>query len=461
MTTKSALVKATKTKDTVTDNGAVTNSTSLNSVLDLFFIAGASRTMDEKSIVAMLSRSWAEDKALTLKIIFWAGDVREGQGERRFFRIATSWLEKNHEKSLVKNLKYIPEYTRWDNLFHLETEKALELISDALKEKNGLCAKWLPRKQQYNNFAKKYRDYAELSPSAYRKLIVKLSDTVEQKMCAKQWKKINYSHVPSVAFNNYRNAFKKNDTERFDKFLVKVEKGEATIKAGAIYPYTIYNSYQNGGDIKSINLQWQALPDYMEGSKERILPICDVSGSMQGLPMSISVSLGIYLSERNKGIFENAFVTFSGKPTMQYLEGTLTERMDQLERAAWDMNTNLNAVFTLLLKRAIEEKVKKSEMPTKLLIISDMEFDQCASLTNYENISQKYAESGYTIPDIIFWNVNGREGNVPATAKKKGVALVSGASPSIVTSVLGGRITTPTQIMLDTLEKERYKVIKA
>lgn len=461
MKSKSSLVNATRQKNALTQNGAVTNSTSLNNNLDLFFIAGASRTMSESDIHKMLAKSWAENALNTLKIIFWAGDVREGQGERRFFRIAVKWLEDNYTKTLEKNLRHIPEFTRWDNLFHLETEEVLNLVYEALKtKKDALCAKWMPRKKQYNNFGAKFRAKFDLTPKQYRKLIVKLSKTVEQQMCSKEWKKINYEHVPSKAFNKYQEAFKRNDEKRFTEFLSDVETGEKKINAGAIFPYDIYRSFKNGQYQKSIDAQWSALPDYLKGSKEKILPICDVSGSMSGTPMEISVSLGVYLSERNESIFKDAFVTFSGRPTMEYLKGTVTQRFSQLENAHWDMNTNLNAVFTLLLSKAVKEKIKKTEMPTTLLIISDMEFDSCASLSNYENIVEKYKEAGYTVPKIVFWNVNGREGNVPVNAKQKNVALVSGSSPSIVTSIISGKDFSPTGIMLETLEKKKYSVLK-
>jgi len=461
MKSKSSLVNATRQKNALTANGAVTNSTSLNDNLDLFFIAGASRTMSEADIQKMLVKSWTEDALVTLKIIFWAGDVREGQGERRFFRIAVKWLEDNYTKTLQKNLRQIPEFTRWDNLFHLETEEVLNLVYEALKtKKDALCAKWMPRKKQYNNFADKFRSKFELTPKQYRKLIVKLSKTVEQQMCSKEWKKINYEHVPSKAFNKYRDAFKKNDLARFTEFIGEVESGEKKINAGAIYPYDMYRSWRKGSDKQSINAQWNALPNYLEGRDEKILPVCDVSGSMSGTPMEISVSLGVYLSERNESIFKNAFVTFSRKPTMEFLNGTACERFDQLERSHWDGNTNLSAVFDLVLKNAIKGKVKQSEMPTTLLIISDMEFDSVNNVTNYENIVQKYKDAGYKIPKIVFWNVNGREGNVPVNAKQKNVALVSGSSPSIVKSVLTGKNFTPTDIMLETLNAKRYSVLK-
>lgn len=460
MPATSQLVNATRQKDTLTDNGAVTNSTSLNNIVDLFFIAGASRRMSEKDIEKMLLKSWTEDQLLTLKLIFWAGNIRGGAGERRFFRIALKWLEKNYDKALNKNIDLVPHYNRWDSLFHLDFNKYSHLIVENLEKKNGLLAKWLPRKKQHDHLAYKVQKSLGINPKQYRKLIVSLSKTVEQQMCAKEWKEIEYSHVPSVAMNKYRKAFLKNDKDRFSQFILKVKKGEEKINASVIFPYDLYNAVMRGEDKNAIEAQWHAMPNYMEGTDEKILPVCDVSGSMAGLPMSISVSLGLYLSERNESIFKDAFVTFSGNPKMEYLKGSVVERMHQLERAHWDGNTDLSKVFKLILSKAIDSNVSPDEMPTMILIISDMEFDNCASLTNYENIVRQYEESGYKIPKIVFWNVNGRIGNVPVSAKQKNVALVSGATPAVVKGVLSAKSYTPIDIVKKTLNNKVYDLVK-
>jgi len=204
----------------------------------------------------------------------------------------------------------------------------------------------------------------------------------------------------------------------------------------------------------------------MEGSTERILPMCDVSGSMNdngGLPMDVSVALGIYISERNEGIFKDAFLTFSSNPEMQYLKGSLTQRMRQLSSAAWGMTTNLQASFDLILNSAIRENIPSEEMPTKLLIISDMEFNTATRdnrSTNLDVIRAKYNQSGYVMPEIIFWNVNGRLGNSPAQVQDQGVGLVSGFSPSILKSILKGKVYGPEQLMLDTVMTDRYARVK-
>jgi len=288
-------------------------------------------------------------------------------------------------------------------------------------------------------------------------------------MCAKEWEKITYSHVPSVAMNKYRKAFLKNDEGRFNEFINLVHEGKEEIKAGVLFPHQLYQAYKKGEDKKAIEAQWINLPDYMADSNERIIPVCDVSGSMTSklgksnlAPMDVSVALGLYISERNKSIFKDAFITFSARPTMQYLKGSFSQRINQLEHAEWGMNTNLEAVYKLILDKATEYHISETEMPTKILIISDMEFDQCAtngSDTALKMIDRMYQSAGYKMPEIIFWNVNGRLGNVPANFKTKGVGLVSGFSPSILKSILQGNIDTPQSLMLRTVMSERYEPI--
>ena len=457
----SKLIQALSTKNTFTNNGAITNSTSLNAVLDLFFIAGASRTMDEQSICNMLVKAYEENQVLTLKVIFWAGDIRNGQGERRFFRIALKWLETYHSRVLEKLLHFVPEFNRWDSLFELNSTKVFDLVNSALTVNNKLCAKWMPRRKQYNNFAAKYRNRFKLTPKQYRQLIVENTKVVETQMCSKEWSEIEYSKIPSVAFSKYRKAWKRNDAERFSKFIADVTEGKEKIKASVIFPHDIYRSFKTGGDEASINAQWKCLPNYLENSKERILPVCDISGSMSGLPMDISVSLGIYFSERNESAFKNAFITFSEKPKLQYLAGTLTERIRQVETSDWGYHTNLVAVFNLILKAALENKLSNDDLPTMIVIISDMEFDvACTDRTNFEFIKGIFEDVGYKMPSLVFWNVNGREGNVPVNTNDENVALVSGSSPVTIKSILDAKEITPMEVMMNTLNHERYDCIQ-
>ena len=460
MESVSNLVNVTRQEDVLTNNGMVTNSTSLNSNVDMFFLAGASRNMSEKDIETLFQRAIVENPSVALKLMFWARDPRGGAGERRFFRVCSKFLNKNYLSYLEKNIKYVPEYGRWDDIFELDEKLVLPLIKEGLDNENGLLVKWLPR--NHDEFANKVRKYMGLSPKEYRKLVVGLSNTVEQKMCAKDWEEITYSHVPSVAMNKYRKAFLKNDTSRFNEFIELVHEGKEEIKAGVLFPHMLYEAWKRHEDKRAVEAQWINLPDYMADSNERVIPVCDVSGSMTGVPMSVSVSLGVYISERNKSIFKDAFITFSTNPKMEYLKGSLYERLNQLEHADWGGSTNLEGVYRLILSKATQNNVTESEMPTKILIISDMEFNSCTqnnSDTALSMIKRMYSEAGYKMPDIVFWNVNGRLGNVPANFKAKNVGLVSGFSPAILKSILSGKIDTPESLMLKAINSERYQPI--
>ena len=260
--------------------------------------------------------------------------------------------------------------------------------------------------------------------------------------------------------NRYRNAFFKHDETRMTQYISDVKSGNAKINASVLFPHQLYQAIQGGQNADAVEAQWNAMPDYMADSTERILPVCDVSGSMSGLPMDVSVSLGLYISERNKGIFRDAFITFSESPVMQYLQGSVAQRMRQLSNADWGMNTDLQAVFRLILDVAKRDELPADEMPTKILIISDMEFDEAGSNTNLERIKAEYIQCGYEMPEIVFWNVNGRMGNSPAQVQDNGVGLVSGFSPSILKSILKGKIYGPRELMLDTVMTDRYKLVK-
>lgn len=460
-----------------TANGAVTNASSLNKNVDLFFLAGASRGKD---ITSTFVGAFAEDPEVAVRILAWARDARGGAGERDTFRNLFGYLLKTEPSIASRVLVKVPELGRWDDVLiafgsAIERE-ALRMIAFALNTTHdGLCAKWMPRQGAAAN---KIRSYMQLSPKQYRKLLVGLSNTVEQKMCANDWSGIVYPHVPSVAAGRYQKAFLKHDPVGYADYKAQLATGEAKINASAVYPYDVIRSMRNG-DAAVSNAQWAALPNYLEGSNENILPVVDVSGSMDSVAVSgrvtaldVAISLGLYVSERAGGVFKNQFVTFSGSPKLQAVSGTLKQRYDQMARADWAGNTNLQAVFELLLTAAVKHAVPVAEMPTKILILSDMEFDSCivmgapskdawasrqpVSLSAMDMIEQKFEAAGYKIPQVVFWNLNGRAGNSPVTYNKVGSALVSGFSPSIVKSVLGGEEMTPISIMLKTVMVDRY-----
>lgn len=473
------LVSALQQSNTTTENGMVTNSSSLNNCVDLFFKIGAFRGAEESDVIRVFSLAFNEDPVSALKIIFWARDIRGGAGERRVFRIAMEHLAKSNKDAVIRNMSLIPEYGRWDDLlvfFGTDVQsEAASLINEALNQNNGLCAKWMPRK---GPIANELRKFMGLTPKDYRKKLVSSTSVVEQDMCLNKWEDINYSQVPSVAAARYQNAFYRRDLKRYLEYirLLSMPKEErpkgVKINAQAVYPYDVLKSLERGKEEVAIE-QWKELPNYMDGSNDRILPVVDVSGSMMSSVssssilscMDVSVSLGLYISERNQGPFQDYFVTFSETPVLQKLSGNLRDRYVQLRSADWGMSTNLESVFDLILNQAVKHSISESEMPTKILILSDMEFNQCIEdgedLSAIEMIRKKYEKAGYSLPSVIFWNIQSRRGgnNLPVRFDEIGTALISGFSPSILKSILAGSNISPMDIMNQTINSERYEKI--
>ena len=300
-------------------------------------------------------------------------------------------------------------------------------------------------------------------------MLVNLTNVVETKMCANDWESIDYSKLPSLASSRYQKSFVKNDTERYDDYKKGLVDGTAKVNAGAVYPYDIIKSISQGGDTVVSEKQWESLPNWMEGSDERVLPVVDVSGSMccpaggnDNLScMDVAISLGMYISERNEGDFKDAFITFSESPQLQYLTGGLTERILQLRRADWGFSTDLEAVFSLILEQAKLNDIPQDKMPTKIMILSDMQFNQATrrNLGSHSMIESMYNEAGYKKPDIIYWNLNSGGSNFPVKFNENGTSLVSGFSPSILKPLLAGKNMTPESIMMDTVNDERYSSI--
>ena len=467
----SALVNGARQKDRLTENGMVTSSTSLNACVDMFFMAGAARNWSDTQIEQLFQKALAEDPLTALKLMFWTRDIRGGAGERKFFRVCLSYLEKYYLGYLQKNAHLIPEYGRWDDLFGLNKEIFMPLVKTGIEKKDGLLAKWMPRKKGVSNVIRKSLG---LTPKEYRKLVVSLSQTVEQLMCAKEFEGINYEHVPSVAMNKYRKAFHRNDPTRFVEYIGNVKKGVAKMCAGAIYPYQLFDAFYRSTseiDTQAIEAQWYSLPNYMEGAKERLLPMVDTSGSMamyDALPARVAWSMGIYISERNESIFKDAFMTFSYTPQMIYLTGSVSERIRAIGKAPWKQTTNLDAAFQLLLSKAIEHKIPENEMPTILIILSDMQFNPALTNynhTSYDMIKARYIAAGYVLPRIIYWNLRAVKDSVTVSAFDENVGLISGFSPSALTSILAGdevtneeekKKETPYELMMKIVCGERY-----
>jgi hypothetical protein len=471
-----AFVKAIANQEARTTNGMKARKSTSKATVDLFYNIGASRG---KNVIPQFVAALAEDRDLALRIALWARDARGGAGERQIFRDILTYLEGSDTDAAKALLAKIPELGRWDDLFVFKTKPmkdvAYNMLGDALRAKNGLAAKWTPRKGEV---AREIREHFGMSPKFYRKSLVTMTNVVETAMCAKEWDNINFSHVPSVASARYKKAFSRNTT-KFAEYVAALVKGDPTVKvnAAAVFPYDVlkglgsYHAAYSKTEKDHIIAQWNALPNYVGDAS--ILPLVDVSGSMtcaaggksgSGVTtcLDVAVSLGLYLADKNKGAFKDTFLTFSGSPELLTLKGDIIQKMDQMVKSKWAMNTDLNKAFAKILDTAVKGSVPQADMPAMVLILSDMQFDQCVSHDDsaMQMIERKYEAAGYTMPQVVFWNLNSSS-NTPVAADKSGAALVSGFSPAIVAALLGADMDefTPEGIMLKTVMKDRYNYV--
>ena len=473
---------------TLTENLAAAYKSTLSDCLDLFATVGALRNAETEEIQKRFSRAFYEDKNLALKIAFYARDVRGGLGERKIFRVILEWLAENSPSSVIKNINFIPEFGRFDDLLALLKTPCEENISifiksqlekDIKNEKPSLLAKWLPSinasdkntRQKAKTISKllgiNYKNYRQ-TLSALREKIKILENNLRQKNYT-----FDYSEQPSQAMLKYRNAFIRNDNERYQKFLSDVETGKEKINTGTLTPYEIIlplvgqRKNFSPEELKSIDVTWNSQEDFTRG--ENALAVVDGSSSMYRLdgvisPISVALSLGIYFAERNTGKFKNHFITFSENPQLVKIKGeNIFEKINYCKTFDEVANTDIQKVFELILNAAVKNKLPQNEMPATIYIISDMEFDFCtynSDLTNFEYAKKIFSENGYELPKIIFWNVDSRKNQQPVTMNEQGVALASGTSPRIFSMITAGNLT-PMEFMMQILNSPRYENIKA
>lgn len=483
---------------TRTENGAVTPASTGSDCLDLFASIGGLRREREEEILLRFTRAYAENPDMAMKLLFYARDIRGGLGERRVFRIILRRLAETAPGSALKNLHYVAEFGRYDDLLSLFgtpcEEAMLRLIRAQLaKDVEGLrsggevslLAKWLPSANASSpdtvRQARAVAAFLRMKESEYRKTLAALRKHIrilENNLRERDYT-FDYEKQPSRSLYKYRKAFARNDGERYRAFLDRAEKGDAVLRADTLAPYELVSPYLayswdspsfmrpiSEEEKRSLNATWNALPDF--GGEDNALAVVDTSGSMYctGKPLAaaVALSLGMYFAERNRGHFHNHFIEFSARPRLVELKGeTFADRLRYACTFNEIANTNLEAVFDLVLRTAVKHQVPQSELPARLIILSDMEFDSCvenASLSNFQNARQKYAEAGYRLPQVVFWNVASRNRQQPVTMNQQGVALVSGVTPRPFSMVAGDSLS-PYALMLEVVESERYAKIAA
>lgn len=477
---------------TYTENGGTAYRSTESYCLDMFFKAGAMRNSSAQEIADTVFRAYAENPDKTMKIIFFARDARGGLGERRFFRIAIAALVKTAPDAVKKNIPMFAEYGRFDDLCVLlgtplegdavsviKAQLNTDMAAMTADEKVSLLAKWLPSvnasSKETRNMGRRLAALLGMSEPEYRRTLSALrryTDILENRLRERDYT-FNYEVQPSCAMFKYRNAFIRNDGERYTEFLNKVHSGEAKLHADRLFPYDIVRAAIEGNisteEKLSLDAAWKSLPDLSAAKRENAIAVIDGSGSMtwgMGIrPIDAALSLGIYFAEHNTGAFANHFITFSENPRLVEINGRDIVEKSQYCYSFNEMaNTNLEAVFRLILKAAVKNRVPQSEMPAKLYIISDMQFDRCVIGGNndalFREMRKLYRQHGYKLPEVIFWNVNSRCDAMPVTRSETGAALVSGYSPAVFDMVMGGDCS-PETVMNRILYSERYAQITA
>lgn len=491
----------------ITENGAVGYRTTGKELLDLNFAVASLRKMPDAEVAKRFKKAFCEDQVLAMKWLFYARDVRGGLGERRLFRVVLADLVQSNPEMVISVMNLIPEYGRYDDLWCLlddkEAANVIYQIVDnqlkrdwenmAAKKPISILAKWMPSinasSAKTKEYGKKLCKALKMTEREYRKALSKLRaylDVVEVKMSDKNWSAIKYEAVPSRANLIYNSAFLRNDEARRREYLGQLEKGETKINASTLFPHDIVHKYMSGGMWSSrlkakdatIEALWKALPDTVNGCGNTIV-VADGSGSMtctvdnhsRVTALEVANALAIYFAERSSGQFKDKYITFSERP--QFVDFSNCKTLhDKLHTALMHnevANTNIEKVFDLILTSAVNNHMHQEDLPQNILIISDMEFDSCATSGNvdrwsYRNrptqklfdvIAQKYARAGYKMPRLVFWNVNSRTGTIPVKENDLGVALVSGFSVNVAKMVMSGK-TDPFECLLETLNSERY-----
>lgn len=453
-----------------TTNGDVAHATTWNASLDLFGAVGSLRK-DQSRVLSLFNRAYDANVDLAVRVALWARDVRGGAGERESFRTMLKSLATGNAGKQEVAMQLVPkvaEVGRWDDMLILMDtplkEAAVQSIAEALYAGDSLCAKWMPRK---GAIAVALREAFGMTPKQYRKLLVQLTNVVESQMCAKNWTGIEFGKLPSLAAARYQKAFGRHAPAEYTKYTEALVKGEAKINASAIFPHDVLMSANKGNDDVA-SAQWKALPNYMDGTDEKVLGMVDVSGSMTcGINrgaggtscMDVAIALGIYCAERNSGPFKDHIVTFTASPKLVNVGGTSLRARAAAAKRDVGYDTNFDAAYRMILDTAVRNQVPQEDMPTMLLVLSDMQFNPSGWSyrdTANDRMKMAFAQAGYTMPKMVFWNLNAAAGNSPITMHDKNCALVSGFSPSILKAVFTAKEFDPCSIMMDTVMTDRY-----
>lgn len=391
----------------------------------------------------------------------------------------------NHPTIVKKNIQNIALFNRFDSLFTLvgiSCEKDMWsyvqkiLVNDLQNMRDGkpcsLLAKWMPTETASSKktrfLARKAISAFKITERQYRQILSSLRKyikVVERKMSNNEWDDINYPTVPSYAMSRYSQAFLKHDNERYSKYIEDLNDGKTKVNASTLYPYDLIRNYMGWNSQNNLvaEQQWKALPNYISG-ENNIIVMADVSGSMSGRPMETSIGLAIYFAERNKGDYQNCYMTFTDRPHFIKINpnDTLREKVAQVKHTDIGYNTNLEAAFNYILSNATYNNVSNEDMLKALVVISDMEIDRYMSgrgLGFVDTMKEKFMAHGYELPKLVLFNVEAR--NDTFLSQSQDVINISGQSISTfkhLCGILEGK--TSYDMMLEILNDKMYDCVQ-
>lgn len=466
------LLNEMKKNSTITNTkGSEYYASTYDSNLDVFTML--SRYNSDEKLIRMFNNALNENEDLALANLLYILDIRKGKGERRIFKTIFKNLCINNPSCALRILPFIGELGRYDYILvgldtpiHNEVINLikLQLEEDLKTEHPSLLAKWLPSHRTHNVnslTAKKIMSNLNMTEKEYRNTLAKLRtklNIVEKNLTEKNYKSIDFSKVPTKAMIKYTKAYINRMPEKYSEYKSQVKTGVTKINTEGLFAYEIVKKILMGNQVDEelYDLMWNNQKDVLNGCSANVLVMADTSGSMTcygGIPYATSVGLALYIAERNTGIFKNHFMTFSDKPYLCEIKGkTIKEKVNNVPSIV--ANTDIDKAFELILNTAKENSLKQEELPSHLLIISDMEFDQgvyTKSGTNFNGWKKAYESEGYKLPKIIFWNVAGATYGVPATKFDEDVAMISGFSTSILDNILTLEKYSPNDVMLEKL----------
>jgi len=375
------------------------------------------------------------------------------------------------KKDITLCAKWCPTRDNDATRKHKLTKHFINILFDADNSHLNYPDEW---KSVVSGWKKKYGEGN--TNEIYRKEVLvplrKHIGIVESLMTSGNWTGIKLPQVPAKAMAKYRKAFAKHIPEMLNEYLEKLKTGATKINTTGQTPYDIVHAnymnfnYSGFQEDDVLEAQWNDMVAKSKAANQltRTVSVVDVSGSMGGTPLEVAIALGLFTSllPDETDPFYRRLITFSEQPAFHSVVGdNLSSMLNSVHHMNWGMNTDFNAVFRLILDTGKQLELTQEQMPKRVIVYTDMEFDaaQSRTKTNFQEITSMYAKSGYVMPQMVFWNLRASSNNaMPVTKDENGCAFLSGYSAELLKGLMDGEID-PIKIMMNVLGK--YNVIVA